>query len=88
MRGTQNDRRNDAGEPLIMEINVPEFTPLEPCHRCDGDGRIYEDGGKRPICWVCKGNKYLLTEDGNKLMQFLRFVGLEPKDPREERLRQ
>jgi DnaJ-class molecular chaperone len=59
-----------------MQIEIPDFELEQMCGHCNGDGKsdwdhTWERLPKAATCWQCNGKGYLVTEMGEKILDFL-----------------
>lgn len=65
-----------------MDINIPDLDELKfvkKCQVCNGLGKIVDrKTNKSEECFICNGDKVLLTNVGERFIEFLEFLGLNP----------
>lgn len=63
-----------------MEIDIPDIDDVaftRNCHACYGTGKNLDAKTKGfSTCWYCRGNEKVLTATGERLIEFLKELGV------------
>ncbi|HEX8287512.1 MAG TPA: hypothetical protein VF556_05950 [Pyrinomonadaceae bacterium] len=62
-------------EQIIFIIEIKYEDLVQKCRKCEGKGRLRETSDdKETICKVCDGSGEHLTESGQAIYKFVRFL--------------